>query len=111
MTITWSNTAPEALAGLRIATLTAFVRSSPCLACGRRPSEMCHVKSRGAQGECRWFNLIPLCHLHHIGIQHQSGWGTLIRKFPIVKTHLERLGWEVSEVFGRVLIFRGNPNG
>lgn len=52
-------------------------RRSPCLVCGKRPSDPAHVRSRGAGGRDRG-NVIPLCRDHHRE-QHQHGWAALER--------------------------------
>jgi hypothetical protein len=48
----------------------AWVRTLPCLGCGRTPSEAAHAKSRGAGGTAA--HLVPLCHRCHRE-QHQVG--------------------------------------
>lgn len=67
-----------------------WVRLLPCCACwpsvrvgdptqlsfGRVQSEAAHVHGRGAGGDDP-YNLIPLCHWHHIMVQHVRGWGSL----------------------------------
>jgi len=64
-----------------------WIRWHPCCVCwpsvppgdrtqlrfGARQSEACHVEGRGAGGD-DWANLIPMCHWHHIMIQHCRGW-------------------------------------
>jgi hypothetical protein len=61
-----------------------FIRSLPCLKCGRSPSECCHIRysdaraakvnpGLGAKPEDRW--TVPLCKPHHTGLcgQHTRG--------------------------------------
>jgi len=48
----------------------AWIRTLPCLGCGRTPSEAAHAKSRGAGGTAA--HLVPLCHKCHRE-QHQVG--------------------------------------
>lgn len=63
-----------------------------CLACGARPSDPCHIRSRGAGGPDTPWNLVPLCRRHHTE-QHTIGWDTMLRKYPKVFSELSRLGW------------------
>jgi hypothetical protein len=43
----------------------SFIKTMPCLACGRKKAQPHHIKTRGAGGENRIDNLIPLCEAHH----------------------------------------------
>lgn len=79
------------------------VRALPCLACGRHPTEAYpteahHVLSRGAHGRIdAWWNILPLCHLHHtaggVGVSWHQGPKTFLKNFPHVLEHLLELGW------------------
>lgn len=82
----------------------AAVRALPCIACGRHPTpsyptEAHHILGRGAHGRIdAWWNIIPLCHLHHtaggVGVAWHQGWKSFLENFPHVTEHLVKLGWE-----------------
>lgn len=44
--------------------------------------EIAHIVSRGASGEDETWNVLHLCHEHHIAVQHQKGWNEFLRQFP-----------------------------
>lgn len=61
-----------------------WVRTFPCVVCGRAPVDAAHVRSRGAGGTSE--DLIPLCRECH-SAQHQMG----IRTFE--RRHVVDLAW------------------
>lgn len=84
-----------------------WIGRHPCCACwpsippgergqvgqGVRQSEACHVRSRGAGGDDP-SNLLPMCHWHHIDVQHLRGWGALWAAHPdpdAALAHAQRL--------------------
>lgn len=73
----------------------AMFRGKRCLVCGK-PSDPCHIQSRGAGGDDEEWNLISLCRFHHTA-QHSLGWSTICRSFPIVRIELQRKGWMFDE--------------
>ena len=72
-----------------------FLREQDCLACGvGGPSDIHHVKSRGAGGGDDAFNIIPLCRVCHER-WHKMGGGTFVKKKPHVGEYLKSMGWEL----------------
>ena len=53
------------------------IQQSPCLVCGKVPSEAAHVRSRGAGGGPD--DLVPLCSGHH-SEQHTAGTKTFEKR-------------------------------
>lgn len=80
------------------------IRNSPCLACGKIPSDVAHIKSKGSGGGYEEFNLIPLCRSDHI-ISHKLGWARFLEMHPHVKYALEDMGWQFQEMNGKFLMF------
>lgn len=72
----------------------AAVRGKPCLVC-HRPSDPCHIKSKGSGGPDAAWNLIPLCREHH-SMQHKVGIVTFIKRYFYVYTTLIQLGWKLE---------------
>lgn len=68
------------------------IRTQPCLVCGSRNVDVCHVKSRGSGGGDEWFNVMPLCRIHHIE-QHSSGIITFSQRYIAVSSYLYDNGW------------------
>lgn len=66
-------------------------RDKPCVICGK-PSDPCHIKSRGSGGDDAHSNLISFCRTHHQQ-QHAYGWAKLCFKYPLVVFVLEKKGW------------------
>jgi 5-methylcytosine-specific restriction endonuclease McrA len=54
-----------------------WMQGLPCAACGARPSECAHVRSRGAGGD--WRDVVPLCMTCH-RLQHEEGVHTFQRR-------------------------------
>ena len=61
-----------------------YQTNKPCIVCGKSPSDLHHIKSRGAGGDDSLSNLLPLCRLHHIEI-HKIGRKTFALKYKIKK--------------------------
>ena len=59
-----------------------FIQSRPCAACGRTPVDAHHIRTRGAGGDDRLSNLLPLCRVHHTEI-HKIGKQTFFEKYRI----------------------------
>lgn len=51
--------------------------------------QVAHIRSRGAGGEDVGSNLLYLCHLCHIIIQHQKGWEKFKSLFPHLKFKID----------------------
>ena len=86
--------------------LYQFVKTLPCIACGRKPGrDAHHVKSRGAAGGRidTVENLMPLCRMHHtmpdygeLCIHH--GMTRFVQRYPSVKDWLQKTGWYICEL-------------
>lgn len=83
------------------------VRGEPCAVCFREgPSDPHHIKTRGAGGPDRPWNLIAVCREHHSQI-HNEGILSLWEKFPFFRARLKRMGWEL--VNGKLWNKKTNP--
>lgn len=69
-----------------------------CLLCGRL-CDPAHVKSRGSGGDDVPENVLNLCRIHHS--EQSIGIVTFVEKYPVVKAELDRLGWEIIDLFGQ----------
>lgn len=66
------------------------IRVNYCEACrkylrpgsGSYDGHLAHIISRGAGGPDETWNILHLCHKHHIEDQHQHGWENLLKGFP-----------------------------
>lgn len=58
----------------------AFVQALPCIVCWKRPSEVAHIRSRGAGGKAA--DTVPLCKTHHAE-QHAVGVKTFAAKYEL----------------------------
>lgn len=56
------------------------------------PSDPCHIKSKGAGGPDRDWNVIAMCRNHHHE-QHQIGILSFIEKYPFFRLALRIRGW------------------
>lgn len=68
--------------------LLELVRTLPCMACTKTPSEAHHVTTRGAGGGDTPTNVMPLCSFHH-RLWHFKGPGYMIENFKGVLYWLE----------------------
>lgn len=71
------------------------IRQEPCAACGKRPVDPDHIKTRVAGGGDRWENLMPLCRKHHTE-RHACGYVFMAMNYPGVKMALEKKGWLIT---------------
>jgi predicted restriction endonuclease len=76
--------------------LLAEIRLQPCAACGQKPVDAAHIRSRGAGGDDTPDNLLPLCRSHHVE-QHKRGWHLMSDKYPNLRFALAVKGWEIIE--------------
>lgn len=80
--------------------LIEFIKTIPCIICGRLPSDAHHLTSIGAGGDDIATNLMPLCRQDH-SLIHAIGLGTFIRKYSACKIWLENAGRaDVLEKYG-----------
>lgn len=68
------------------------VKRIPCVVCGKKQTDPCHVRSRGAGGSDAEFNVIPLCRIHH-SEQHMMGFKVFCFTYPKVWEALKSKGW------------------
>jgi 5-methylcytosine-specific restriction endonuclease McrA len=78
-----------------------------CLVCGHHEVDRAHIKTRGAGGSDKRWNIMELCRVCHTE-QHKIGLIKFILKYPDVKTALERKGWTLERVFGRTRLYHPN---
>ena len=52
---------------------------SPCIICGRCPSDPSHIKTKGSGGHDLPYNIVPKCRMHHIE-WGQIGWKKFFKK-------------------------------
>lgn len=69
------------------------VKALPCLVCGKKPSDPCHVRTYKVTQSDHPANLIPLCRAHHTE-QHRS-WSEFLERHPRVRRELVRKGWQI----------------
>ncbi len=72
--------------------LLSKVRSMPCVICGHRPSDACHVKTVKSGGPDLEFNIFPACRQHH-SEQHQKGFAHMACKYARFFDWLVANGW------------------
>ncbi|WP_353737445.1 HNH endonuclease signature motif containing protein [Microcystis sp. M061S2] len=71
------------------------------MACGKDgPSDVHHVKTRGSGGGDDYWNVMPLCRVHHTE-WHKIGMQQMIAKHPAINEFLTKLGWTWEMVQGR----------
>lgn len=72
----------------------ALVRGKPCWIC-KRPSDPCHIKTKGSGGDDADWNLMQLCRIHHTE-QGTMPIPDFAEKYPVVKFELRKKGWQIS---------------
>lgn len=110
---TWAGSRLEILNKLSPQALRDFIKSSPCIACGRPGVDIHHVKSVGSSGGRSHgidlaYNLIPLDRVCHAMI-HQLGYSKFFQKYPHVKNKLESFGWSFEVVLGKFKASYSDP--
>lgn len=79
-----------------------YIKTLPCVICGRTPTDPDHVKTRGAGGGDQLSNINPLCRACHI-TRHTIGIKTFLNKYYTVilenrkKLNLPKLKHEVFD--------------
>jgi len=76
--------------------LLDWIKEMPCLACGKYPSDPCHIKTVKSGGPDLAINLLSLCRRHH-SEQHQYGFFKFANKYPHVYDELKIKGWYFDE--------------
>ena len=69
------------------------VRNSPCIICGKTPSDPNHIRSVGSGGGDERWNIVPFCRVHHCE-WHLRGVTEMILDYPQVMQWLIDWGWE-----------------
>jgi predicted restriction endonuclease len=72
------------------------MRRRVCVACGARPCDAAHIRSRKAGGPDEEWNLLALCRDHHME-QHRGGWAKFAQRYIEVEMHLKRIGWSFDD--------------
>lgn len=75
--------------------------SEYCVACGKTPTDRCHIRSKGAGGTWDADNIMPLCRACH-QTQHRLGWHTFTERNPAVYLELKVRGFSFVKEFGIV---------
>lgn len=75
------------------------MRLYPCIACGKTPTDVAHIKSKGSGGTMDDWNLLSLCRICH-RISHDIGWKKFLEKNESVKKEIILKGWEIIYVNG-----------
>lgn len=83
------------------------MRLKPCLACGKSPTDISHIKSRGSGAKLNEHEVISLCRSCHAA-QHSFGWGRFLEMYPEVEKEITRKGWEIDRTHGRFRFIRSN---
>ena len=79
-----------------------------CVACGSHGVDLHHVKTQKSGGSDESWNLLPLCHLHHVMV-HNIGLSDFCKKMKLahgvdgrkVKAWLWGNGWEFCKFRGK----------
>lgn len=83
---------------------TKYITDKPCIICGKSPSDIAHVSTRGALGksaDTKDNMIFGLCRAHHAE-QHMRGWGHMIRKYVNVKRWMDKNErWDILEKIKR----------
>lgn len=72
-------------------------KTMTCLACGKSPVDVAHIKTVGSGGPMELWNLLPLCRQHH-ALSHQIGWIRFGIIYPTVRRALEMRGWKIEKI-------------
>ena len=72
----------------------------PCVVCGMDPTDIDHIRSRGAGGSDEWWNVWELCRRDHQE-RHRIGLPAFVEKHhPNTTKALDDRGWKVERFFG-----------
>lgn len=80
-------------------------RLYPCEVCGKTPTDISHIKSRGSGGSMDDWNLLSLCRQHHAE-QHRIGWMGFLTMYPKIEKEIKIKGWKIDETHGRFRLIR-----
>jgi hypothetical protein len=65
------------------------IQSLPCMVCGRYEVDAHHIPSRGAGGQDKLTDMVPLCRVHHQQI-HKVGIMTMARRHEEIMSWLKK---------------------
>lgn len=68
-----------------------------CIICGYYGVDLHHVKTRGAGGTDEDYNLVPLCHAHHVEVDHQGDYRMGL-KYPSYQKWLIKNDWKYNPI-------------
>ncbi len=71
-------------------------RLEPCAACGKGPTEACHIRTWKVSQCDAAFNILSMCRFHH-NEQHQWSWYAMANTYPGIMKALKERGWEFVE--------------
>lgn len=74
------------------------IKIGQCMLCGNPQVDACHIRSRGAGGPDKDWNLLRMCREHHTQ-QHKMGFQWMCRKYPVLFLILRAKGWELQKTF------------
>jgi hypothetical protein len=66
--------------------------NEPCVVCGRVPTDIDHIKTRGSGGSDDYANCWSLCRDHHME-KHRIGLVTFVNRYPQAQKELLIRGW------------------
>lgn len=87
--------------------LLEAVKQKPCIVCGGRPVDPCHIKSFGSGGPDEDWNLISMCRKHHAE-QHQVGFVRFLKRHLGAMEQLKSMGWEIIDSIGKPKLWHSN---
>jgi predicted restriction endonuclease len=67
-------------------------RAKACQICRTKPVDAAHILTKGAGNPDVWWNLLPLCRVHHAE-QHTIGWFKMCEKYPMLKMEIYQRGF------------------
>jgi len=83
--------------------LAPFIRTRPCLGCGKGPCDVAHIRTRGAGHGTRDRdgvpNVVPLCRHCH-SRQESNGWGVLGMTETLARTAARQVREQWEEFRG-----------
>lgn len=73
------------------------IEKKPCIICGDKKTDYCHIKTKGSSGNNEPYNIMFLCRKHH-SEQHAVGLYRFLKKYPEVEKEIIRLGWKLEYI-------------
>jgi len=85
------------------------LKTKPCVACGKVPSDAAHIRSFRISQSDHPANVTSLCRKCHQN-QHHLGWARFLNLHPHVRKLLESMGWEITEKLDGVGVYLSHPD-